>query len=214
MEALKPVRLLFLSILLMFLAGCVSGDKRVEILYQPGANYKGASGDLYLARAVPPASAAGAPSVQFILGEISNKDGAKIGNVVSDRDPVDMVIDALTNEFRNAGYNVIVVGTLPAGVKKGVLLANASFTLDEVKKWYRFEAKGRVKISVEPWRNGNALNRLDYEASYADSAITDRESLPQKTLEKALQDLMARSVPEVIKMIEQKQPEQRPNEKG
>lgn len=65
-------------------------------------------------------------------------------------------------------------------------------------------AKCKVKISIEPWLNGKTANKLEYEAEYDDIAITDRDELLSKTMLQAIHALMARSVPEIIKTLEQK----------
>lgn len=184
-------------------SGCATVDQRADILYQSSANAKGGSGDLYLADAVRP-NTGGATGVQWVLGAIRDKDGEKVGSVVTETAPADTILDAFRQEFKAAGYKVLTAGSLPEGVKKGVVLSAATITLDETRSFFTVDAKCSAKISVEPWRDGKALNKLDYEIVYADSTVTDRDELPAKTLQKALQLLMSRATPEIVKLIEQK----------
>ncbi len=51
--------------------------------------------------------------------------------------------------------------------------------------------------------NGAMLKKLSYEANFSDFAVKDRELLLQTTLQKALQDAMARAVPEIVAALEQ-----------
>ena len=48
------------------------------------------------------------------------------------------------------------------------------------------------------------VTRLDYEAENTDTALTGKDVLASKTLDKAIQNLMQRSVPELVKIFEQR----------
>ena len=185
-------------------AGCATvGDQRVDLLYQRTVNAKGGSGDLYFVEEGVPALSGTTP-IQWVLGEITNKDGEKVGNIVTDTAPADLLTDAFTQEFRAAGYNVIQERPMPQDAAKGVKLKSVTIELKEKKSLVKVDAKCRVKISVEPWRNGKAMKLLEYEAEYSATDIVGREDPLPKTMQQALQTLMTRSVPEIVKMIEQK----------
>ncbi len=109
-----------------------------------------------------------------------------------------------TDTFTSAGYDVLTGTALPAGVKKGLLLRNVEISMGEVKSWYKVDVKATVKTTVTPWLKGTELNKLEYESVYSDSAATDKDLVPAQTLQKALQDLMTRGVPEIIGVIEGK----------
>ena len=185
-------------------AGCATvGDQRVEILYQRSANASGGSGDLYVV-AESPALGGGATTIQWVLGEIRNKDGEKLGNTVTDTAPMDTLTAALVQEFKGAGYNTIQEKSMPQGVAKGVLLKSATIKLDEVKSAASLETKCKVTVTLEPWRDGKAIDKVDYESEYTDTAVTGRDTLAAKTLQQAMKVIMKRSVPDIVKMIEQK----------
>lgn len=204
MFALKRSLVLALALALssfaVALSGCATVDQRADILYQPTAAAKGGSGDLYLVRQVPGAPKT-AMTIQYVIGKIT-KDGAKVGNVVTDMAPADLVMDALREELRSAGYRVTVTDAMPADAKKGVSLNNASIVLDVKKSIVKDEANGSAKISVQIWRDGRAVNALDYESEYSDVAVADRERLASKTLRKMLEMVMMRSIPDMVQKIE------------
>jgi hypothetical protein len=113
-------------------------------------------------------------------------------------------MDAFSQELKAAGYNVITVEALPAGVAKGIRLESVAIKMEEFDRLYKVDAKCSVKVSIEPWRNGSAIKRLDYESSYSDSTLLDREMILLKSLQNALQELMARAVREAVVLVEQK----------
>ncbi len=196
-------RTLAVLVLALLLSGCATTDQRVDILYEAAANAKGGSGDLVLSSAIPPESV-GASHVRWVLGEIKDVNGEKVGDIFTDIAPSASLMDAFNREFTAAGYSVLTAPALPAGVSKGVQLKSVEITMSEVKSWYKVEVKATVKATVTPWRNGTELNKLEYESLYSDSAATDKDLAPEKTLRKALQDLMQRGVPEIIRVIEGK----------
>ena len=187
----------------VMLAGCATvGDQKVNILYQSTAISKSGSGDLYLVEESTPDSSYSTP-IQYILGGIKNKDGEQLGNIVTDKAPADLLIDAFYQEFKGAGYNVVQGNSMPREAAKGLKLQSVTIKLDEVKGVI-VNSKCIVKISVEPWRNGKAINKLEYVAEYTDSAMTDREELLSKTMLKAIQSIMNKAAPEITKILEQK----------
>jgi hypothetical protein len=187
---------------LPLVTGCASVDRNINFLYQPTAFGRGGSGDIYLTQGVHPSS--DTYSSQWIIGETRNSAGKDSGNIVTARSPVDIALDAFAQELKAAGYNVITVDALPAGVAKGIRLESVSIGMEEFDRVYKVEAKCSVKVSVEPWRNGSALKRLNYESSYTDSTFLDRDMILLKSLQNALQELMARAVREAVVLVEEK----------
>jgi hypothetical protein len=184
------------------LAGCATvGDQKVDVLYKSLMIAKGGSGDLNLVEEIAPISD-GSNSIQWILGGIKNKDGEKLGNIITDKAPADLLTDAFIQELKGAGYNIVQEGSMPSEAAKGLKLRSVTITLDEVKGSLQDDAKCIVKISVEPWRNGKATGQLEYAAEYADSAVTDRKELLSKTMLKAIQSIMDKAAPEITKILE------------
>jgi hypothetical protein len=196
------VRKLIIVAFITLIAGPAIADQNVNFLYHPTALGSGGSGDIYLSQGIQPVS--GRPQVEWIIGGIKNGSGEKTGNVVTGRLPVDTLMDAFSQELKGAGYNVIPVETLPDKVEKGIRLTTVSIGLDEIDRIYKVEAKCNVKVSLEVWRNGINIKKLDYESSYEDSTFLDREMILLKAEQAALEQLMARAVREAILLIEQK----------
>jgi hypothetical protein len=61
-----------------------------------------------------------------------------------------------------------------------------------------------LKIAVELWRNGKAVNKLEYGSVYADAAVFNRDELLSKVMLKTLQTLMQKAVPEIVDMANRK----------
>lgn len=196
------VRRLIIIAFITLMAGPAIADQNVNFLYHPTALGSGGSGDIYLSQGIQPLS--DRPQVEWIIGGIKNGSGEKTGNIVTGRPPVDTLMDAFSQELKGAGYNVIPVEALPDRVEKGIRLTTVSIGLDEVDRIYKVEAKCNVKVSLEVWRNGTILKKLDYESSYEDSTFLDREMILLKSEQAALEQLMARAVREAILLIERK----------
>ena len=196
-----PTLVIAASILLF--SGCAAVDQNVNFLYQPTGLGRDGSGDLYLSQTARLGSG-GSMTAQWIIGEIKDKDGNNTGNIVTARPPADTFLDAFTREFKAAGYNVMPVNALPAGVTKGIRLESVEIKLEEVDRLYKVETMCTVKVSLEPWRNGKSVKRLNYENTYSDTTILDRDMILLKSMQTTLQELMARVVREVTLIIEQK----------
>jgi hypothetical protein len=201
---MRNILTLAIIIITAIVAGCATvGDQRVDVLYQRTVYADRGTGDFYLAQesSVP---SSGTTPIQWIIGDITNNDGQKLGNIVTDVAPTDLLTEAFIQEFKGSGYNVFRESPIPQGATKGLKLKSVTMKLEEVKSVPKATAKCKVKISIEPWLNGKATSKLEYEAEYEDTAITDRDELLSKAMLQAIQTLMARSVPEIIKTLEQK----------
>ena len=201
---IRNIQTLAIMMITAIVAGCATvGDQRVDILYQRTVYADRGTGDLYLAQESS-APSTGTTPIQWIIGEIKNNDGEKLGNIVTDVAPTDLLMEAFIQELKGSGYNVFRESPIPQGATKGLKLKSVTIKLEEVKSVPKATATCKVKISIEPWLNGKATNKLEYEAEYDDTAITDRDELLSTTMLQTIQTLMARSVPEIIKTLEQK----------
>ena len=199
----RHVPTLVIAASILLLSGCAAVDQNVNFLYQPTGLGRDGSGDLYLSQTARLGSG-GSMTSQWIIGEIKDKDGNNTGNIVTTRSPADTFLDAFTREFKAAGYNVMPVKALPTGVTKGIRLEGVEIKLEEVDRVYKVETMCTVKVSLEPWRNGKSVKRLNYENTYTDTTVLDRDMILLKSMQTALQELMARVVREVTVILEQK----------
>jgi hypothetical protein len=138
------------------------------------------------------------------VGDITNGEGEKIGNVVTDVAPSDLLENAIVQELKSAGFNVIQERTMPNNVTTGLRLKKTTLKLTEVKSLTRADARCSIKIAVDLWRNGRATNMLEYESVYGDSDVINREELLSRVMLQTLQNLMKRAVPEIIDMSDRK----------
>jgi hypothetical protein len=179
------------------LAGCAFTGKMVELPYAPVVNAVGGGGELYLARSAEPASSEGKGRASWIVGVMKNNEGERIGDVVTGVPPGELLLHAFAEEFRAAGYAVKTVGAIPSGAA-GINFSRLTIAMEQATSLMKVDARSRVTVVAELWQNGKPVATLDYEAAYADSAVTHRDQLLQFTLEKAVQALMKKAVPEII----------------
>jgi hypothetical protein len=191
-----------LLIMLLFpalIAGCATVDRKVDVLYQPVANGTGGAGDLYLSASGRQQGIGAKGTVQWIVGTVKNKDGEKTGNVVTGTAPVDQVMDAFKQELSAAGYTVIPVGVLPQNVARGVDIAAVTIELDENYDLIKSDGISRLTVSVDLWKNGQKVRKLEYKSMLSDFAVKDRDLLLPKLLQKSLQEVMKQAIPEIVK---------------
>ncbi len=185
-------------LLVALTAGCAT-NRKVMMLYQPTVHDGRGTGTLHLAAAP---EAGGRTDIQWIVGTVKNDDGEPVGDIVSPIAPVDLVTDALRQELSSAGYTVSTDGSLPPGAAKGVVVTGVEIHLGDVASLVKEEAKSRVKISLELWKDGAKIRKFTYESSFSDFAVKDRDQLLPTILQKALQGAMERAVPEIITVLE------------
>ncbi len=128
----------------------------------------------------------------------------KVGEIVSGIAPADEIRDAYMQELEAAGYAVRLVPALTQNVMKGARIVSAALRLDEKKHFFTTEAACTLKLTLEPWRNGSAMNRLRFVAVHTESALAGGEPLLESVLKRTLHDVLTRSVPEIVKIVEQK----------
>ena len=198
------ISIMLFSVLLI--SGCVTVNQRVDLLYEPTGTAKGGFGEFNLTEAPDIRPHSGEKiGGQWVLGNIFDKDGEKVANVVTSRSPNDLIIDVFSQELKSSGYKAVqVIKSLPTGVGKGLRIVDVKIDLDKTTKLFMSEATCSVKITVQPWRDGNATNTLKYEAVLTTSKITDRDRIVTDILQKTLQKVMAKAMPEIVGIIEQK----------
>ncbi len=179
------------------LAGCALTGKMVELPYAPVVNAVGGGGELYLAKPAEPASSGGKERASWIVGEMKNNIGERIGDVVTGVPPGELLLHAFAQEFRSAGYAVKTVGAIPTGAVAGINFSRLTIAMEQATSLLKVDARSRVTATAELWQKGKQVATLDYEAAYVDSAVTYRDQLLQITLEKAVQALMKQAVPEI-----------------
>lgn len=182
----------------LLVAGCATTNQKVTVLYQPVVHDGTGAGELYLAGT---GRSAGHADIQWVVGTVKNSDEEPVGDIVSPIASADLVTDAFKQELAAAGYTTNLVGSLPQGTAKGIVVTGADIHLEEVSSLIKAEGTSRVKVSVEVWRQGRVVKKLAYEERISDFAVKDRDQLLPTILQKALQEIMKQAVPEIIKVL-------------
>ncbi|BDV43573.1 lipoprotein [Geotalea uraniireducens] len=196
-----------LAILLCFLAlltnaGCAAYSSQIAMLYDPVTFTKKGSGDLYLVTsAANPAT--DATAIRWVIGSVTNRDGVKIDDLLSTMPPAGMVQDALSQELRRAGYNIISTTTPPQAPGKMLDVVQVQLTLNQLSSLTDVEAKCRLAIGINVWKKGAMVKKLHYESKTTDYAIKDRELLAGSLLRSTMQEVMTQAVPEIVNILEQ-----------
>ncbi len=185
-----------------FAAGCATTDRKVTVLYQPSVYAHGGSGNLYLTAAGVHSASGKTGNTQLVIGKVKDTDGNQTGDIVTTVTPADLILDAFSRELSNAGYKVIRTNTLPGDVPKGISVATTEIKMEDVSSLIKDEGSGRLTVSLELWKNGKKFKKFYYESGYSDSAFKGRDLLLQDILQKALQGLMEKAVPEIIREME------------
>jgi hypothetical protein len=191
----------FLAALLLpaLMAGCATVDRKVDVLYQPIVHGTGGAGDLYLSASGRQLATATKGTIQWIVGTVKNKDGDKTGNVVTGTAPVDQVMDALKQELAAAGYTVIPADKLPQNAARAVDVAAVTIELDETSDLVKSDGISRLTVSIDLWKNGQMIRKLEYKSMLSDFAVKDRDLLLPKLLQKSLQEVMKQAIPEIVR---------------
>ncbi len=196
------VYLLACLIVVAFLSGCATYDQRVTMLYQPAADAVGGSGEIYLAPAGLRPENPDSQGVNWVIGNVKYNDWRQSGKVLSTVSPKDMVLDALKSELTNAGYKVMMVNTLPADAGKGIFVTVSNIKIDEESSVIKDQATCNVTVSLDLWKNGVKLKRLDYQSRYSDTALSvDNMTFLQNLLQNAMQNEMKQAVPDIIRQM-------------
>jgi len=180
---------------------CAATEKYVNVLYQPSVYAGGGAGNLYLTAAGARSEPGKTVSTKWIIGKVKNNDGNETGDIVTTVAPGDLVLDAFNRELTNAGYKIIRVTALPDDVTKGISVDRAEIKMESVSSIIKDEGTGRLTVSLELWENGKKFKKLYYESGYSDSAFKGRDLLLHDILQKALQGIMEKAIPEIIKEL-------------
>ncbi len=187
----------------VLISGCATYDQNVMLIYNPAANAKGGSGELYLTTAGKSSGMEKSGKIKWIIGKATYADWRQSGDVVSNSSPADIVSDALYGELGNAGYSVRRVSSLPGNVSKGIVLTMADITLDDDNSIIKDEASCRVNISLELWKHGEMVKKVDYRSKFSDATVNVMEMTFLGTiLQNALQNAMKQAVPDIVRQME------------
>ena len=188
----------FLAIFAVILAttGCARYARQVSIIYDPAVSARGGSGDLYIV--IPPDQQPRNNKIKWVIGNVNNYDGSKIDEIMSLQSPSELVRDALGQELRKAGFTVIHATSNPATQSNILNLINVDLSLDQQSDIVDIKANCRLIISIDVFKKGVLIKRLQYDSTFNKSDIKDRNLLAKAVLQETLQSAMQRAVPDIM----------------
>jgi hypothetical protein len=198
---LLPILMLITCTCLLFVVGCTRYTRNVNTLYQPSATVSGGSGQVYIV--IPESRQTHSSEIKWVLGKVKDDDNNIIDEVSSPRSPAEIIQDAFSLEFRRAGYSVITATKQPAGNQLVLDLTRTDIVLDQVSDLADLNAKCRVVIGMDVYKNGQQIKRLQYESSSSKIDIKDRDMLARIVLEDALKSVMREAMPELHNLFRQ-----------
>lgn len=186
--------------LLLLISGCATiGDLSIAPdSYQPSSGAKGGSGEVWLAASshLPPFPTTGAGL--YVVGESRTSDQKRLGDLVLDRSPQDLVADALEKELTAAGFVVKRAPQIPKDAARGVEVVLAHADFHQSTSLLKGEASANMRIGVIITKDGAQVHKLGYQAGYSDTAVRDKGLLIRSVTSKLLQGIMNEAVPEIV----------------
>ena len=201
MYKIKPVLPLLVILLATAMTGCSSLPHRVDLMYQPLATAKGGGGNLYLASAKAP-EIGFQDKVLWVVGQIRDKDGTVIDDIVSPVSSRTQVTDALNQELAKAGYQVLLGEANPEGVAFPYLrVSEVKITLSEVPSWLKVTSSAKVSLKLEFWLSGKLLKNESYESEFKESYPRTQTREIQVVLQKALEEITDKAVADIVQTV-------------
>jgi len=184
--------------------GCATTTPPVSFLYSPSVEARGGSGTLFLKSVSGHSALSSASNVRWVIGKQMDPDGSVTSEILSTSSAEDMLLDALKRELTAAGYRVELGSSMPSGVSKALNLASVQVEIDETSEIPKVDATGKIKVSMDVWKNGVKVKTLSYESNFSDIAILDRDRLAGEMVEKGLHMVMNQAVPDIVSVLERR----------
>jgi len=192
---LAPIVMLVTCACLLLLSGCARYARNVNTFYEPSANVRGGSGDVYIV--IPENRQSRSSGIKWVLGQVKDDDNNTIDEVFSPRSPAEIIQAAFGTEFKRAGYTVIPATKRPVAGQMVIDLTKTEIDLEQVSDLLDLKTKCRVLVGVEVFKNGQQIKRFQYESTSSKTDIQDRDLLARNVLEESLQSVMLKAMPEL-----------------
>ena len=198
---LAPFVMLIIFSGILFVSGCARYARNVNTLYEPGVTVRGGSGDVYIV--IPESRQTHSPDVRWAIGKVKDDENNDIDELFSPRSPAEIIQTAFGQEFRMAGYTVILTTKRPEANQRVIDLTKTEVELEQISDLMDLKAKCRVLAGVDLFKDGKQIKRLQYEATSSKTDIKDRDMLARNVLDDALQSVMLKAMPELHNMLKQ-----------
>ncbi|HEY3309938.1 MAG TPA: hypothetical protein VGJ93_15910 [Desulfuromonadaceae bacterium] len=183
-------------------SGCTQVAHRVDLLYSPLSTYRGGTGKLEIVDINAQRTSSTDPSIRWVLGQIKDSEGVAVAEVISGIPPYEVITDAFKQELSAAGYRVTFSKALDKSAAKGIIFTDISVQLDEMPLVGRLETSCAIVLKLEIWKSGGVVNRLEYRSKFSDTAIKERDLLPQTVFQQAIREVILKAVPDIITQLE------------
>jgi len=203
MNTSKTSKLFLLSALLLitvFSSGCVRYAKDVSIFYEPVTTARGGSGTLHLVSAADQQTKA--ENIKWVIGTVKNDENKKIDEILSPVSATEIVKDAFNQELKKAGYSVVSATSRPADSAKLIDITSVEVKLDQLSDIADIKATCTLVVSLDIYKNGQLVKKLQYQSKSSENAIKDRDLLANRVLKEAIQSALQKAVPDAIAIFE------------
>lgn len=137
--------------------------------------------------------------LKISVGEVKDSRGQTVGDFVIPVYSGDLLVDALQEKLMAAGYSVRLGLQLPRNAGRGIGLSLISDDMDQTSGLLTLKGSCRLRMKADTWHNGVKIATHVYESKVSDYALMDQDQLLVKLMKKASENIMAQSVPEIIK---------------
>lgn len=197
---MKTVQTIFVLVaVLAVTGGCARYSRSVSTLYEPVVAVRGGSGELQIV--MPADQVSRSEKIKWVMGAVKDEDGNRIDEIYSAQSPGELIQNALSQEMRKAGFTVQQVSGNPASAGNMLVLTDPELVLDQVSTAGKLTATCKLRMPVEVWKSGQLLRKLEYNASYSDTSVTDRDVLAREVLRETMHSTMRKAVPELLVIL-------------
>jgi hypothetical protein len=196
----KILLLISLLIVIAFNSGCVRYAKDVSILYEPITTVRGGSGTLHLVSSADQQTKA--ENIKWVIGTVKNDQNKKIDEILSSTSATEIVKDAFNQELKKAGYSVVSVTARPVDSAKSIVMTSVEVQLDQLSDIADIKATCTLVVSLDMYKNGQLIKKLQYQSKSSENAIKDRDLLANRVLKEAIQSALQKAVPDTIAIFE------------
>ncbi|MBT1071453.1 YajG family lipoprotein [Pelotalea chapellei] len=200
MFTIRSSVLMSVLLLLLFCSGCARYSRSVSTMYDPVSTARGGSGVLYIVMPLSQQTQSG--SVKWVIGAVKDEDENKIDEIFSAQSPGELIQGALGQEMKRAGYTITSVTSPPADVTKMLVITTPELVLDQISSTGKLTASCRLRMPLEIWKNGHLVKKMEYNATYSNTTVTDRDLLARAVLGETLHSTMNKAIPELVSLLE------------
>ncbi|GFO68195.1 lipoprotein [Geomonas limicola] len=186
-------------VVVSLLSGCAGQDRTVRLDYQPVVGALGGSGEVYAVVSADSAPQEG--QVAWILGQLRDADGEVQGKLLTDRNPKEMVAEALIRELEQAGYRVNLATRLPAGAPRGIDFTRIEVKLEGEDHLVKRQVNGSLQVKIAVFKGGTLVKTLTYQGNSSAESMRGDSKVFDETLRGLVTVVARQAVPELVTLL-------------